>query len=153
MKTGFEIPNVIKVCSFVAVCICIPCTVSISFDFHPHQTAPFWLTQMSSWVMTTLAIAHDRCRAVRPSPSPYVSLTSSLVPCASSSTTNLRSSSTTARSSCCPRGTSDWGSPTRNSFCSYLARIQRSFSSLEKRKQKGYSGQAGQNMVNMPWAI
>lgn len=96
------------------------------------------LTQMSSWVMTTLAIAQERCRAVRPSPSPYVSLTSSLVPCASSSTTNLRSSSTTARSNCCPRGTSDWGRPTRKSFCSYLARIQRSFSSLEEDKRQGH---------------
>lgn len=28
------------------------------------------LTQISSWVMTTLAIAQERCRAVRPSPSP-----------------------------------------------------------------------------------
>ncbi len=39
------------------------------------------------------------------------------------------------RRSCCPSGTSDWGSPTRNSFCSYFARIQRSFSSLRIRTQ------------------
>lgn len=86
---------------------------------------------MSSCVKTTLAMALDRCRAVLPSPSPYVSFTSSLDPWASSITSSRRSSSTTARSSCCPSGTSELGSGARKSLCSYLARIQRSFSSLQ----------------------
>ena len=89
-------------------------------------------TQMSSWARTTLPFRQARCSAVRPSASPQVSFTSSREPCASSRMTVRRSSSAVARSRCWPRDSSVQGSGARKSFCSYLARIHRSFSSLQE---------------------
>lgn len=89
-------------------------------------------TQMSSWARTTLPFRQARCSAVRPSASPQVSFTSSREPCASSRMTVRRSSSAVARSRCWPRESSVQGSGARKSFCSYLARIHRSFSSLQE---------------------
>lgn len=89
-------------------------------------------TQIRSCARTTLPLRQATCSAVRPSTSPLVSFTSSREPCASSRMTARRSSSAVARSRCWPRGSSAHGSGARNSFCSYLARIQRSLSSLRK---------------------
>ena len=88
------------------------------------------LTQISSCVMTTLPLRLARCSALRPSPSPQVSLTCCRPPCASSSTTSRRSSSAVALSSCWPSDRSAPGSDATNRRCSYFARIQRSLSSL-----------------------
>ena len=87
---------------------------------------------MRSWARTTLPFRQARCSAVRPSPSPQVSFTSSREPCASSKMTIRRSSSAVARSRCWPRDSSVHDSGARKSFCSYLARIHRSFSSLQE---------------------
>lgn len=88
------------------------------------------LTQMRSCVTTTLPLRLARCSALRPSPSPHVSLTCCRLPWASSRTTERRSSSAVALSSCWPRERSMPGSDARNRRCSYFARIQRSLSSL-----------------------
>ncbi len=90
---------------------------------------------MSSCVITTFPLRQARCRAVRPSPSPQVSLTSSLEPWASSMTTKRKSSSTVARSNCGPKVSSVHVSDAKNNFCSYLALIQRSRSSLKAHTQ------------------
>lgn len=89
--------------------------------------------------MTTLPLWPARCSALRPSPSPQVSLTCCREPWASSSTTERRSSSAVALSSCWPRERSVDGNEARNRRCSYFARIQRSRSSL-KTRQKPESG-------------
>lgn len=107
-------------------------------------------TQMRSCVITTLPLRQARCSAVRPSPSPHVSFTSSREPCASSSTTKRRSSSAVARSSCWPRVSSTHGRDATNSFCSYLARIQRSRSSLNTPPHTHQaSALGGQGEVNV----
>lgn len=103
--------------------------VSVCARVHLH-------TQIRSCVITTLPLQQARCSAVRPSPSPHVSFTSSREPCASSSTTKRRSSSAVARSSCWPIVSSTHGRDATNSFCSYLARIQRSRSSLNTTHTK-----------------
>lgn len=94
--------------------------------------APRRPTQIRSCARTTFPFRHARCSAVRPSPSPQVSFTSSREPWASSRMTARRSSSAVARSRCWPRDSSVQGSGARKSFCSYLARIHRSFSSLQE---------------------
>lgn len=104
-------------------------------------------TQMRSCVITTLPLRQARCSAVRPSPSPHVSFTSSREPCASSSTTKRRSSSAVACSSCCPRVRSTHGRDATNNFCSYLARIQRSRSSLKHTHKELILG--GQEDINV----
>lgn len=97
------------------------------------------LTQMRSCSSTTLPLRQARCRAVRLSPSPQVSLTSSRVPWASSRITVRKSSSAVALRRCWPRDSSRHCSGARKSFCSYLARIQSSFSSLGKPEGTGHS--------------
>lgn len=92
---------------------------------------------MRSCVTTTLPLRLARCSALRPSPSPQVSLTCCRAPWASSRTTERRSSSAVARSSCWPSDRSALGSDARNRRCSYFARIQRSLSSLTDRTQGG----------------
>lgn len=92
--------------------------------------ALFFLTQIRSCVMTTLPLWLARCNALRPSPSPQVSLTCCRDPWASRRTTARRSSSAVALSSCWPSGRSVQGSDARKRRCSYFARIQRSRSSL-----------------------
>lgn len=104
-------------------------------------------TQMRSWARTTLPFRQARCSAVRPSTSPHVSFTSSREPCASSRMTARRSSSAVARSRCWPRDSSVHGSGARKSFCSYLARIQRSFSSLQEPTTGGGHRRAGRDPV------
>lgn len=79
---------------------------------------------------------------MRPSPSPQVSFTSSRVPWARSRMTVRKSSSAVALKRCWPRESSRHCSGARKSFCSYFARIQRSFSSLEKSKETGQSNLA-----------
>lgn len=96
-------------------------------------------TQMSSCVITTLPLRQDRWSALRPSASPHVSLTCCRLPWARSSTTERRSSSAVERSSCWPSDRSGPGSEARKRRCSYLARIQRSRSSLMGQK----TGSAG----------
>lgn len=86
--------------------------------------------------MTTLPLWLARCSALRPSPSPQVSLTCCRAPWASSRTTARRSSSAVALSSCWPSVRSAPGSDARKRRCSYFARIQRSRSSLRDRTQE-----------------
>lgn len=100
------------------------------------------LTQIRSCTNTTFPFLQARCRAVRPSPSPQVSFTSSRVPWARSRMTVRRSSWAVALRRCWPRESSRHCSGARKSFCSYFARIQRSFSSLEKPKRIRHSGLA-----------
>lgn len=97
--------------------------------------ALFFLTQIRSCVMTTLPLWLARCSALRPSPSPQVSLTCCRDPWASRSTTARRSSSAVALSSCWPSGRSVQGSDARKRRCSYFARIQRSRSSLMEKRE------------------
>lgn len=105
---------------------------------HPSAAGPLRrqqvLTQIKSCTNTTFPFLHAKCRAVRPSPSPQVSFTSSRVPWARSRMTVRKSSSAVALRRCWPRESSRHCSGARKSFCSYFARIQRSFSSLEKQK-------------------
>lgn len=91
-------------------------------------------TQMSSCVMTTLPLRQARWSALRPSASPHVSLTCWRLPWARSRTTARRSSSAVDLSSCWPRDSSLQGNDARKRRCSYLARIQRSRSSLRGQK-------------------
>lgn len=118
----------------------------------PHRAlsdpVPHWAhgqpTQMRSCARTTFPFRQARCSAVRPSTSPHVSFTSSREPCASSRMTARRSSSAVALSRCWPRDSSVHGSGARKSFCSYLARIQRSFSSLQEPSDRHGHNQVGQ---------
>lgn len=115
----------------------------------PTQPAPLpghqVLTQIKSCTNTTFPFLHAKWRAVRPSPSPQVSFTSSRVPWARSRMTVRKSSSAVALRRCWPRESSRHCSGARKSFCSYFARIQRSFSSLEKPKETGHS-----NLASLP---
>lgn len=94
---------------------------------------------MRSCTSTTFPLRQARCRAVRPSPSPQVSFTSSRVPWASSRITVRKSSSAVALRRCWPRESSRHCSGARKSFCLYLARIQSSFSSLGKPEGTGHA--------------
>lgn len=112
-------------------------------SYHPYRACDEQaLTQIRSCTNTTFPFLQARCRAVRPSPSPQVSFTSSRVPWARSRMTVRRSSSAVALRRCWPRESSRHCSGARKSFCSYFARIQRSFSSLEKPKRIRHSGLA-----------
>lgn len=117
------------------------------------QPRPRALTQMRSCSSTTFPLRHARCSAVRPSPSPQVSFTSSREPWASSRITVRRSSSAVALSRCCPRESSRHCRGARKSFCSYLARIQSSFSSLGKPEGTGHSHHSQQREVISPFQI
>lgn len=119
----------------------------------PGRPAGAALTQMRSCSSTTLPLRQARCSAVRPSPSPQVSFTSSREPWASSRITVRRSSSAVARSRCCPRESSRHCRGARKSFCSYLARIQSSFSSLGKPEGTGHSHHSQQQEVISPFHI
>lgn len=99
---------------------------------------------MRSCTSTTFPFRQARCRAVRPSPSPQVSFTSSRVPWARSRITVRKSSSAVALRRCWPRESSRHCSGARKSFCSYFARIQSSFSSLGKPEGTGHSHLASQ---------